>query len=249
MSPTRTEPEASPPPTCPAVVRIVIADDQPLVRSGLAMLLGFRPDMEVVAEAADGRDALAAIDRHRPDIALLDVRMPELDGLGVVRELAARQLIGIDAPTRVVMLSTYHVDEAVYAALRLGASGFVLKDAAPDELVAALHAVAAGEAWLDPAVARRLVDTIRTAPNPGLATRDHELDHLTGREREVLVLIGHGLNNRELAERLGVSGATVKTHIQRILFKLHLRDRVQAVILTYELGLVQPGPDVPGRHR
>jgi len=228
-------------------IRVAIVDDQPLVRSGLALLLDARADIDVVAEAADGRAGLAAIDAHRPDVVLLDVRMPELDGLGVVRALAERGRLGPDAGLRVVMLSTYHVDEAVYAALRLGASGFVLKDAAPDEIGAALVAVAAGEAWLDPAVARRLVDSIRSSPAPLPPGDRAVLQPLTDRELEVLTLIGQGLNNRELAVHLGVGAATVKTHIQRILFKLHLRDRVQAVILAYELGLVQPGPMVPGR--
>ncbi|GGM10846.1 MULTISPECIES: response regulator [Micromonospora] len=225
-------------------IRVLLADDQPLIRAGLAMLLAAVADVEVVGEADDGAQAVELSRRLHPDVVLMDVRMPGTDGVEATRRLAEEY--DPQRPVRVIILTTYHVDEAVYAALRAGASGFVLKDAAPQELVAAVRAVAAGEAWLDPAVTRRLLDDLATRPDPGLPTPTR-MRQLTPREREVLVLMAYGLSNQEIAEHLVLGEATVKTHVSRVLMKLGLRDRTHAVVAAYQSGLVTPGTPPPAR--
>ncbi|MEU8007645.1 response regulator transcription factor [Catellatospora sp. NPDC049111] len=216
-------------------ISVVVADDQELVRSGFAMILSALPDIEVVAEAADGAEAVRAVAAHAPDVALLDIRMPVMDGI----EAAGRICAG--GPTKVVMLTTFGSDEHVFAALRAGASGFLLKDVRRDDLVHAVRVVTAGQALLAPAVTRRLIDDVvrmggRAAPTPSA-----ELARLTEREHEVLILLGRGMSNPELAAALFVSEHTVKTHVSSVLSKLGLRDRVQAVIAAYESGLIRPG--------
>ncbi|HEY4027697.1 MAG TPA: response regulator transcription factor [Candidatus Dormibacteraeota bacterium] len=217
-------------------LRVVIADDQALVRVGFRLILETEEGIEVVAEAADGEEAIRAVRRLRPDVVLMDVRMPGLDGLEATRRI----LRGEGVRCRVIMLTTFDADEYVYAALEAGASGFLLKDVSPEHLVMAVQMVAAGDALLAPSITRRLIERF--------VHRDHaatvaprELSALTAREREVLTLMARGLSNAELAERLHLSEATVKTHVARILSKLELRDRVQAVVVAYETGLVQPG--------
>jgi DNA-binding NarL/FixJ family response regulator len=222
-------------------VRVLVVDDQPLVRSGIAMLLDVEPDLEIVAEAGDGRQALELAGRLQPDVVLMDVRMPDVDGVAATRQITADGFSSSqDGPVKVLILTTYHVDDAVYAALRAGASGFLLKDAAPAELVSAVRAVAAGEAWLDPAVARGLLTEFAARPRAHLPDPTG-LGQLTSREREVLGHVARGLSNAEIAKRLVVGEATVKTHFGRVLMKLGLRDRAQAVIAAYETGLVRPG--------
>jgi DNA-binding NarL/FixJ family response regulator len=216
-----------------ASIRVVVADDQELVRAGFAMILDAQPDIAVVAEAADGRDAVDAVQRHRPDVALLDVRMPRMDGIAAAREVCAA------TATRVVMLTTFDLDEYVFDALRAGASGFLLKDVRRDDLVHAVRVVAAGEALLAPSVTRRLVDQV--VAGRAAAPRSLPPGLLTTREREVLQLLGKGLSNAEIAAALVVSEHTVKTHVSNVLSKLHLRDRVHAAIAAYEHGLVVPG--------
>ncbi|WP_371481746.1 response regulator [Kitasatospora sp. NBC_00315] len=220
-------------------IRVIIADDQAMVRAGFAALLNAQSDIDVVGDAADGRQALEVSGRTHPDVVLMDVRMPELDGLEATRRLLGRT-DGGHRP-RVLMLTTFDVDDYVYEALRAGASGFLLKDAPPADLIAAVRVVAAGEALLAPSVTRRLIeDFARTRPAP---RRDPKLrlNGLTPRETEVLELIARGLSNQEIAAALVLAEQTVKTHIGRVLAKLDLRDRAQAVILAYESGLVTPG--------
>lgn len=220
-----------------SILRVVIADDQALVRAGFRMILGADPALEVVGEAADGVAAVSVVRELAPDVVLMDVRMPVLDGLE-----ATRQIMGsLASPPRVIMLTTFDIDEYVYTALRAGASGFLLKDVTPEQLVASVKLVGTGDALLAPTITRRLVERF-AAPTPVATPRvTPELEGLTAREREVLVLLARGLSNAELADRLVVSEATVKTHVARILGKLGLRDRVQAVVLAYETGLVTPG--------
>ena len=218
-------------------IRCLLADDQPLIRAGIAMLLAAEPDLVVVGEADDGEAAVRLATALRPDIVLMDVRMPGLDGVGATRAITRDGLA--THPIRVLILTTYHVDEAVYAALRAGADGFLLKDAAPDELVAAVRAVVAGEAWLDPAVARGLLAEFAARPMPNVDT-PAAMRRLTPREREILVLMAHGLSNAEIAARLVVGEATVKTHAGRVVMKLGVRDRTQAVVAAYQSGLVRP---------
>ncbi|HEU0169851.1 MAG TPA: response regulator transcription factor [Acidimicrobiales bacterium] len=219
-------------------IRVLVADDQELVRTGFRLILETEDDIVVVGQAADGVEAVDLARRHRPDVVLMDVRMPTLDGI----EATAR-LVGPDAsppaPVRVLMLTTFDMDDYVYAALRNGASGFLLKDTPPEDLVRAIRVVAAGDALLAPSVTRRLIEDVsrtRALPvvPPGVAT-------LTDREREVLGLVARGLSNAEIAEALVLGETTVKTHVGRVLMKLGLRDRVQAVVLAYESGLVTPG--------
>jgi DNA-binding NarL/FixJ family response regulator len=219
-------------------IRVLVADDQELVRTGFRLILETEDDIVVVGQAADGVEAVDLARRHLPDVVLMDVRMPTLDGI----EATAR-LVGPDAsppaPVRVLMLTTFDMDDYVYAALRNGASGFLLKDTPPEDLVRAIRVVAAGDALLAPSVTRRLIqDVSRTRAQPvvppGVAT-------LTDREREVLGLVARGLSNAEIAEALVLGETTVKTHVGRVLMKLGLRDRVQAVVLAYESGLVTPG--------
>jgi DNA-binding NarL/FixJ family response regulator len=216
--------------------RVVIADDQTLVRSGFRMILG-AAGIPVVAEAADGSEAVAAVLKHRPDVVLMDIRMPEMDGLEAThRILRARG----SADCRIVILTTFDLDQYVYAALSAGASGFLLKDVSPEQLVTAVRTVRSGDALLAPSITRRLVE--RFAPQAaGRSAVPRDLSELTPRELEVLKLLARGLSNAELAAELTVSEATVKTHVARILGKLQLRDRVQAVVLAYETGLAGPG--------
>jgi DNA-binding NarL/FixJ family response regulator len=215
-------------------IRVLIADDQALMRGGFRLILDAQDDLEVVGEAIDGRDAVEQYRRLRPDVVVMDVRMPAMDGIEATRRLTAD-----DPPARVLILTTFDLDEYVFQALRAGASGFLLKDRPPEELVAAVRVVASGEALLAPSITRRLIEEF--ARRPETAAQPPELDDLTDREREVLVLMAHGLSNAEVAGRLFVAETTVKTHVGRVLQKLSLRDRAQAVVLAYESGLVQPG--------
>jgi DNA-binding NarL/FixJ family response regulator len=217
--------------------RVVIADDQALVRAGFRMILEADPGIAVVGEAADGALAVDMVRRLQPDVVLMDVRMPVLDGLEATRQILAN---GEPSP-RIIMLTTFDIDEYVYTALRAGASGFLLKDVTPEQLVASVKLVAAGDALLAPSITRRLVERFAAPASTVAPNASAEVASLTAREREVLVLLARGLSNAELAERLIVSEATVKTHVARILGKLGLRDRVQAVVLAYETGLVTPG--------
>ena len=214
-------------------VRILLVDDQPLVRTGLRAMLEPEPDFEIVGEAPDGQAALEISARLRPDVILMDVRMPRLDGIEATRRLTAQP----DSP-RVIILTTFDLDEYVFSALAAGASGFLLKDAEPDQITAAIRVVASGEALLAPAVTRRLIaEFVRGRPRREVP----ELAELTAREREVLGLIARGLSNPEIGAALAVESSTVKTHVARVLMKLGLRDRVQAVVLAFETGLVSPG--------
>ncbi len=216
------------------MIRVVVVDDQELMRVGFRMVLGAQADIDVVGEAGDGAQAIRMAEELRPDVVLMDVRMPVLDGVEATKRI-------VEAGTaRVLVMTTFDLDEYVYSALQGGASGFLLKDTQPDHLVSALRAVASGDAVVSPSVTRRLLD--RFVGGGGKPMRDAaELDVLTEREREVLVLIAKGLSNLEIAETLFLSEATVKTHVGRILSKLDLRDRVQAVVLAYETGLARPG--------
>jgi len=217
-------------------ISVLIVDDQALVRTGFRMILEAEADLEVVGEAADGLQAIDEARRLRPDVILMDVRMPELDGIEATRRLLENG--GSDA--RVVMLTTFDMDEYVYDALRAGASGFLLKDVPPEHLVDGIRSVANGDALLAPSITRRLVEEfVRSAPPQTKPPAG--LDQLTSREHEVLLLIARGMSNAEIAAELYVSETTVKTHVARVLMKLSLRDRVQAVVLAYEAGLVQPG--------
>ena len=217
------------------MIRVLIADDQGLVRGGFRMILDSQPDIEVVGEAGNGREAIELARELEPDVVLMDIRMPELDGLE-----ATRRLLAGDGGPRVLIVTTFDADEYVYAAMRAGASGFVLKDLRPEGLAEAVRVVATGEALLAPAITRRLIEQFVRRPPPG-AARPAELDALTDREVEVLRLVARGLSNGEIASSLFLSEATVKTHLTHILTKLGVRDRVQAVVLAYESGLVQPG--------
>jgi DNA-binding NarL/FixJ family response regulator len=214
-------------------IRLLIADDQALMRTGFRMILDAQDDIEVVGEAIDGADAIRRFEELSPDVVVMDVRMPTMDGIEATRRISA-----LGRPARVLILTTFDLDEYVYEALRAGASGFLLKDRPPEELVAAVRVIASGEALLAPSVTRRLIEEFaRRAP----AAKPTELDELTEREREVLVLMARGLSNVEIARSLFVAETTVKTHVGRVLHKLGLRDRAQAVVLAYESGLVHPG--------
>ena len=223
--------------------RCLIADDQAMVREGFAAVLTAQPGLLVVGQAADGADAVHQAQRLRPDIVLMDVRMPVMDGLQATRQILTTA--GAARP-RVLMLTTFDLDEYVYAALRAGASGFLLKDATAAELVHAVRVVAAGEALLAPSVTRRLIADFARQPRPGPAVQP-ALGALTPRETEVLRLIAHGLSNTEISDTLVIAEQTTKTHVGRILAKLDLRDRAQAVVLAYETGLVTPGGSVPAQ--
>jgi DNA-binding NarL/FixJ family response regulator len=214
---------------------VLIVDDQALVRVGLRKVLESEPETEVVGEAVDGDDAVAAAARLRPDIVLMDIRMPVLDGIE-----ATRRIVQAQPETRVLILTTFGLDTYVYEALRAGASGFMLKDAPPEEIVAAVRIVASGEALLAPAVTRSVIEEF-VRQKPAVAPAPAVVDELTPREREVLDLLARGLSNPEICDRLVISEATTKTHVARILQKLDLRDRVQTVIYAYESGLVTPG--------
>jgi DNA-binding NarL/FixJ family response regulator len=217
------------------MTRVLIADDQALVRGGLRKIIEGEPDLEVVVEAADGREAVDATHRFLPDVVLMDIRMPVLDGLEATRRINAAS-----AAPRILILTTFGLDEYVYEALRAGASGFMLKDAPPEELVAAVRIVAGGDALLAPAITRSVVEEF-VRRSPVEPQRGDAVERLTQREREVFDLLVRGLSNPQICERLVVSEATTKTHVARILQKLGLRDRVQAVIFAYESGLVAPG--------
>jgi DNA-binding NarL/FixJ family response regulator len=210
-------------------VRVLVADDQSMVRAGFRMLLSGEPDIEVVAEASNGLEAVEKAARFNPTVALMDIRMPELDGLE-----ATRRILAADKAARVLILTTFDLDEYVYEALRAGASGFVLKDDPPEQLLAAVRIVASGEALLSPGITKRVITQFTRIPRP---TPPKELEDLTERELDVLRLIARGHSNAEIGQELYISDATVKTHITHILQKLNLRDRVQAVVLAYETGL------------
>jgi DNA-binding NarL/FixJ family response regulator len=216
------------------VIRILIADDQELVRTGFRVVLDAEPDLEVVGEAADGQAALEASRALEPDVVLMDIRMPNLDGIEATRRLAAG-----DRPPRVLILTTFDLDDYVYEALRAGASGFLLKDVRASDLCQAVRTVAAGEALLSPAITRRLIESYTR--HPPAAAQPAALAELTPRELEVLRLVARGLSNAAIARELVVGDATIKTHVARIFSKLDLHDRAQAVVLAYESGLVQPG--------
>ncbi|MEV0122281.1 response regulator transcription factor [Streptomyces sp. NPDC050703] len=220
-------------------LRAVIADDQALVRTGFKMILA-ADGIEVTAEAADGVEAVAAVRRTRPDVVLMDIRMPEMDGIEATRRIT--EGAGSEG-TRVIILTTYDLDHYVYAALRAGASGFLLKDVTPERLVSALRLVQSGDALLAPAITRRLVERFAQHDEPQTTATHSDLSGLTPRELEVLRLLATGLSNAELASQLFLSPTTVKSHVGRILSKLDLRDRVQAVVFAYETGLVAPGRD------
>jgi DNA-binding NarL/FixJ family response regulator len=214
-------------------IRILIADDQPLVRGGFRMILDERPDLELVGEATDGEEAIALATALEPDVILMDIRMPTIDGVE-----ATRRLIEDGSRARILVLTTFDLDEYVYAAISAGASGFLLKDVEPAALVDAIRVVSAGNSLFGPAATQRLLDRFAPPPSDTATTR---VDQLTDREREILKLIAQGMSNAELAHQLFVSEATVKTHVSAILRKLAVRDRVQAVIAAYEAGLVRPG--------
>jgi len=212
-------------------IRVLVADDQAMVRAGFRMLLGGEEDIEVVAEASNGLEAMEKAARFDPTVVLMDIRMPELDGLE-----ATRRILAEDAGARVLILTTFDLDEYVYEALRAGASGFVLKDDPPEQLIAAIRTVAAGDALLSPSVTRRVIEQFSRIPR---SAPPNELDELSDREREVFRLIARGLSNAEIGQELFISETTVKTHVTHILAKLGLRDRVQAVVLAYQTGLVE----------
>jgi DNA-binding NarL/FixJ family response regulator len=218
------------------VIRVVVCEDQALVRTGYVTIFDAQPDMTVVGEAADGESGVRLVESLRPDVVVMDVRMPVLDGIEATRRLAGP---GVDSPSRVLVVTTFNLDEYVYDALRAGASGFLLKDAPPAELIGGVRTIAAGESLLAPAVTRRLIGRYAARVRPA-APDDHPMSTLTTREREVLTLIANGLSNAEIAAKLVLSHETVKTYVSRILTKLDLRDRVQAVVLAYRTGLVHP---------
>jgi DNA-binding NarL/FixJ family response regulator len=215
-------------------VRVLLVDDDDLMRAGLRSVLSSDETIEVVGEAGDGREALGEVRTLRPDLVLMDIRMPDVDGIA-----ATREVLGAEPDVKVVVLTTFEEDDYIFEALSAGASGFLLKRTKPEELIAAIHTVADGDSLLSPSVTRRVID--RMATQPAAALSGAQLETLTPREREVLELVGRGLSNREIAETFFIEESTVKTHVKRILMKLGLRDRVQAVILAYETGVIRPG--------
>ena len=217
-------------------IRVVIADDQGMVRSGFSVLLNAQPDIEVIGEAVNGQEAIAHAAELRPDVMLMDVRMPVLDGLQATRAITA-----MDDPPKVLVLTTFDLDDYVYEALRSGASGFLLKDARAEELCDAVRTVGAGDALLSPTITRKLIESYTRRPPP--SAKPDALGELTARELEVLRLLARGMSNNDIARELVVGDATVKTHVARIFSKLDLHDRAQAVVLAYESGLVQPGAE------
>lgn len=218
------------------MIRVLLVDDQPLIRSGFRALLGLETDIEVVAEAGDGEEGLALAARHLPDVMLVDIRMPVLDGIGTTRRVAADPAL---AGVHVVVLTNYGMDEYVLDALRAGAAGFLVKDILPDDLVHAVRVAARGDALLAPSLTRRLIDRHLARPAPVVPSG--VLDRLTAREREAVALVAHGLSNDEIAARMVISPLTAKTHVNRAMTKLHARDRAQLVVLAYESGLVTAG--------
>jgi len=218
------------------MIRVLLADDHALVRAGIRSLLGAMAEVTVVAEAASGEEALTLVAREQPDVVLMDIRMPEMDGLEATRRITAS-----DAETRVLILTTFDLDEYVFGALRAGASGFLLKDTDPAELLAAVHVVAEGEALLAPKITRRLIEQFVQEPASAPPEPPPGLETLTDREREVLAAVGRGLSNAEIGEELFMSHATAKTHVSRLLSKLYVRDRAQLVVLAYESGVIVPG--------
>lgn len=223
-----------------SAIRVLVVDDQPLARAGITMLVNAEEDITIVAEAADGQDALTQARDQRPDVILMDVRMPGTDGVEATCAVIDAGLTAQNnQPIGVIILTTFHIDEAVYAALRAGASGFLLKDAAPTEIAAAIRAVAAGEAWLDPAVTRRLIDTFAARPEQRTPI-PAQMTQLTPREREVLIFLAEGMSNTEVAGQLVISETTVKTHLAHVMTKLGVRGKTHAVIAAYQTGLVQP---------
>jgi len=219
--------------------RVLLVDDQPLLRAGFRMVLDAQEGIDVVGEAGDGLEGVRETERLAPDVVLMDIRMPGVDGVE-----ATRRIVDAGLPSKVLVLTTFDLDEYAFAALRAGASGFLLKDVPPDQLVAAIRSVASGDAVVAPRVTRSLLDAlVPQLPPAAQPARDEALASLTDREREVLLLVARGLSNAEIAEQLVVGETTVKSHVSRILDKLGLRDRVQAVVLAYESGLVQPGRD------
>ena len=219
-------------------IRVLVADDQSMVRAGFRMLLAGQEDIDVVAEASNGLEAVEKADRYRPTVVLMDIRMPELDGLE-----ATRRILAADDTARILILTTFDLDEYVYEGLRAGASGFVLKDDPPEQLLAAIRTVAGGDALLSPAITKRVIKQFTRIPQPA---PPRELEDLTERELDVFRLVSRGLSNAEIGQELHISDTTVKTHITHILQKLDLRDRVQAVVLAYETGIFDAGPRPPG---
>jgi DNA-binding NarL/FixJ family response regulator len=219
------------------VISVVVADDQALVRGGFRMLVDAADDMRVVGEAANGAEAVELVARYRPDVVLMDIRMPVTDGIEATRQIIAT---AEGAATKVLILTTFDLDEYVYGALRAGASGFLLKDTRPEELLAAIRTLADGDALLAPSVTRRLISEFVQRPDRSPSPTPVELKDLTEREREVLVEVGRGLSNADIAARLNISAATAKTHVSRVLMKLHAHDRAQLVIVAYESHLITP---------
>ena len=221
------------------MTRVLIADDDHLMRAGLVELLTADPDIDIVGQAATGREAVAQAQRLNPEVVLMDVRMPDLDGIAATRELCR-----VFPHIRILILTTFEQDDYIFGALRAGASGFLLKRTRPEELIAAVHTIAAGDSLLSPSVTRRVIDRVAQQPTAELAGQAR-LDTLTARERDVLPLIAQGLSNREIAAALAVEESTIRTHVKRILMKLDLRDRIQAVIFAYETGMNRPGVKRP----
>jgi DNA-binding NarL/FixJ family response regulator len=218
------------------MTRVVLVDDQALLRAGFRALIDAEDDLEVVGEAGDGAEAVAVVRSSRPDVVLMDIRMPGIDGLEATRQITAEPTL---SDTRIIILTTFELDEYVFEAVRHGASGFLVKDTEPVDLLAGIRAVASGDALLSPSVTRRLIAEFAVRSRPSAPTA--ALDPLTEREREIVALVGEGLSNDEIAARLVVSPATAKTHVSRAMIKLHARDRAQLVVLAYETGLVRPG--------
>ena len=221
-------------------IRVLVVDDQALVRAGFGMIINAEPELEVAGEAANGREAIDAVHELAPDLVLMDVRMPLMDGIE-----ATRRILNGQSATKVVMMTTFDMDEYVYAALQAGASGFLLKDVPPEQLVAGIRAVASGDALLAPSITRRLIEEFVRRPPQAVPRQAATVERLTDREREVLQLMAQGLSNAEIAEAFVLGETTVKTHVARVLSKLGLRDRVQAVVFAYETALVQPGQQHP----
>ena len=223
------------------MIRVLLADDQALIRSGIRSLLEAEDDIEVVAEAVDGQQTVALAAQHRPDIALVDIQMPVLDGIEATRQIVGKELL---EDVRVVILTNFGLDEYIFRALRAGASGFLLKDTEPAELLQALHVVMRGDSLLSPAVTRRLIGEFVARPTDAVAARGMET--VTRREREVMALVAHGLSNQEIAVSMVLSPATIKTHVSRAMTKLGARDRAQLVVFAYQAGLVCPRDHAPG---